>query len=539
MTRPFSRPRARFGRSALALASGLALVAGTGFAANAAPTFDTSNNNSSKKLRAAVTVDKVVGHLTALDAIAEANGNTRASGTEGYADSVDYIVAKLRAAGYSPTVQPFLFPYFAELSPAVLERTEPLGTTYGADDVATMTFSGAGDVLGAIEAVDTNGTASATGTSGCEASDFAGFTPGSIALVQRGSCTFAVKATHAAAAGAAAVVVFNTGVGANTGAVAGTLGEPGIVDIPVVGASFAAGVDLIGEDVAGRVAADTVSENRETYNVVAETSTGNPDNVVMVGAHLDSVLAGPGINDNGTGSAGILAVAEGMSKVKTANKVRFAWWGAEEEGLLGSEFYVADLAEKGGLDAVGLYLNFDMIGSPNFGRFVYDGDNSAFPVGPDAAAGPEGSGQIEQDFHDYFASQGLASGETAFSGRSDYGPFIAQGIPAGGLFTGAEGIKTAEQATLFGGVAGAPYDACYHAACDDTNNLSLEALDQMSDAVAHLTVTYAESTFGVNGAGAPVKGKGKKDRFEGNPLGGGTESGGGLHPEHDHEAADR
>ncbi|WP_434992822.1 M28 family peptidase [Arthrobacter sp. Ld5] len=534
-------PRAHLGRSALVLAGSVALVASGSFAANAAPTYDSSTNNSSKKLRTAVTVEKVVGHLTALDAIAEANGNTRASGTEGYSASVDYVVGKLTAAGYSPTVQPFTFPFFAELSPAVLEQTTPDDVTYGPDDVATMTYSGAGTAVGSIEAVDTTGTASATGTSGCEAADFAGFTAGSIALVQRGSCTFAVKAANAEAAGASAVIIFNTGVGANTGAVAGTLGAPDLVGIPVVGASFAAGTGLIGDDVTGRVVVDTISENRETYNVIAETAGGDPDNVVMVGAHLDSVLAGPGINDNGTGSAGILAVAEGMSKVKTANKVRFAWWGAEEEGLLGAEHYVGDLVAKGELDSVGLYLNFDMIGSPNFGRFVYDGDNSAFPVGPGAAEGPAGSGQIEQDFHDYFASVGLASGETAFSGRSDYGPFIAEGIPAGGLFTGAEGIKTPEQAVLFGGVAGAPYDACYHAACDDTNNLSIQALDQLSDAIAHLTVTYAMSTADVNGAGAPVKGKGPKDRFEGNPLGGGTESGGGLHPEHDHdhEVADR
>ncbi|MHA7282305.1 M28 family peptidase [Arthrobacter sp. TMS2-4] len=538
---PSLPPRAHLGRSALVLAGSVALVAGGSLAANAAPTYDSSTNSSSKKLRTAVTVEKVVGHLTALDAIAEANGDTRASGTKGYSDSVDYIVGKLTAAGYTPTVQSFTFPFFAELSPAVLEQSTPDDVTYGPDDVATMTYSGAGSASGSIETVDTTGTASAAGTSGCEAADFAGFTAGSIALVQRGGCTFAAKAANAEQAGATAVVIFNTGVGANTGAVAGTLGAPDLVGIPVVGASFAAGTSLIGDDVTGRVVVDTISENRETYNVIAETATGSSDNVVMVGAHLDSVLAGPGINDNGTGSAGILAVAEGMSKVKTANKVRFAWWGAEEEGLLGSEHYVGDLLAKGELDSVGLYLNFDMIGSPNFGRFVYDGDNSAFPVGPGSAPGPDGSGQIEQDFHDYFASVGLASGETAFSGRSDYGPFIAEGIPAGGLFTGAEGIKTPEQAVLFGGVAGAPYDACYHAACDDTNNLSIEALDQLSDAIAHLTVTYAMSTADVNGAGAPVKGSSTKDRFEGNPLGGGTESGGGLHPEHDHdhEVADR
>ncbi|MBG6183692.1 Zn-dependent M28 family amino/carboxypeptidase [Arthrobacter sp. CAN_A214] len=534
-------PRARIARVGLALAGGLALVASGGLAANAGPTHENSNNNTTQKLRTAVSVENVVGHLDALDTIAEANDNTRASGTKGYSESVGYIVDKLKAAGYSPTIQTFKFPFYAQLSAPVLAQTSPTPTSYAADTFATMTYSGSGDVSGAITAVDTAGVASATNTSGCEAADFAGFEPGSIALVQRGTCPFSQKALNAETAGAGAVVIFNTGVGGNTGPIAGTLGAPGVVSIPVLGASYATGTSLIGDAVTARVATETISENRDTYNILAETATGDSDNVVMVGAHLDSVVAGPGINDNGSGSAAILAVAESMQKVKTTNQVRFAWWGAEELGLLGAEHYVTDLVENGALDEVGLYLNFDMIGSTNFGRFVYDGDNSAFEVGPNAAEGPEGSGQIEQDFHDYFASAGLASGETAFSGRSDYGPFIAEGIPAGGLFTGAEGIKTPEQATLFGGTAGKPYDACYHIACDDETNLSIEALDQMSDAVAHLTLTYAMNTVGVNGAGSAKGNFKQKESFDGNPLGGGTESGGGLHPEHDHdsELADR
>lgn len=533
--------RAHFGRASLAFAGGLALVASGGLAATAGPTHENSNNNTSEKLRSAVSVDRVVGHLDALDAIADANGGTRASGTQGYDDSVAYVVGKLQAAGYSPVVQEFTFPYFQQLSPSVLTQTSPDSQVYAADSFATMTYSGAGNAVGTITTVDTTGTVSATNTSGCEAADFDGFAAGSIALVQRGSCPFAQKASNAEAAGATAVVIFNTGLEGSTGPINGTLGAPGI-GIPVLGASYDVGVGLIGENATGTVVVDTISENRPTYNVLAETASGDADNVVMVGAHLDSVVAGAGINDNGTGSAAILAVAESMQKVKTANKVRFAWWGAEEQGLLGAEHYVADLAASGELDRVGLYLNFDMIGSSNFGRFVYDGDNSAFPVGPGAAEGPEGSGQIEQDFHDYFAAEGLPSGETAFSGRSDYGPFIAEGIPAGGLFTGAEGIKTEEQAALFGGVAGAPYDACYHAECDDLSNVSVESLDQMSDAIAHLTLTYAMNTTAVNGVGDNVKGNFKqKGGFEGNPLGGGTESGGGLHPEHDHdhELADR
>ena len=108
-------------------------------------------------------------------------------------------------------------------------------------------------------------------------------------------------------------------------------------------------------------------------------------------------------------------------------------------------------------------------------------------------------------FLDYFASQGLSTVPSEFDGRSDYFGFISNGIPAGGLFTGAEGVKTAEEAELFGGTAGAAYDACYHSACDDITNINAEVLEQMADAIAHSTLTFAETTSAINGTG---KGKG-------------------------------
>ena len=212
----------------------------------------------------------------------------------------------------------------------------------------------------------------------------------------------------------------------------------------------------------------------------------------VVGAHFDSVLAGPGINDNGSGTSTILEIAEELSEAgtKPRQKLRFAFWGAEESGLLGSEHYVEQLSN----DEVGdLYanLNFDMLGSPNYVRFVYDGDGSHTPV-----AGPAGSGQIEDIFTRYFASQGLASEPTEFSGRSDYGPFIAVGVPAGGLFSGAEGVKTAAQQAVYGGTTGAPYDPCYHQACDTINNVSTKALFELGDAAAHATLTLARTRTG-------------------------------------------
>jgi Zn-dependent M28 family amino/carboxypeptidase len=243
------------------------------------------------------------------------------------------------------------------------------------------------------------------------------------------------------------------------------------------------------------LAADTFAEIRTTRNVIAETATGDPNRVIVVGAHLDSVTAGPGINDNGSGSATILEVAEVFAAQgrEARNKLRFMWYGAEEFNLLGSAFYVNNLSQAE-RDKIELMLNFDMIGSPNFVRFVYDGNNSA----GGGAVGPAGSGAIEQLFLDYFTSQGLATDPTPFNGRSDYGPFIGAGIPAGGLFTGAEGLKTAAQATTYGGTVGQQYDPCYHQACDTFANNNDTALDQMSDAVAHAVLLFSKRNFAKN-----------------------------------------
>jgi Zn-dependent M28 family amino/carboxypeptidase len=273
-----------------------------------------------------------------------------------------------------------------------------------------------------------------------------------------------------------------------------------------VGASFANGAALAQAGTTARVNVDP-PENITVQNVLAESKSGNPNNVVMAGAHLDSVIRGPGINDNGSGSAALLEVAEQMAKVNPRNKVRFAWWGAEEAGLVGSTAYVNSLssAEK---DKIALYLNFDMVGSPNHVFFIYDGDNSDATGAP---AGPPGSAAIEKTFERYFDSVNVPFKGTDFSGRSDYGPFIAVSIPSGGLFTGAEGIKTAEEAAIWGGTAGQQYDPCYHLACDTYANNNNFALDTNSDAIAFAVLQYAMNTSDVNG----VKGKGN---FKVNPV---------------------
>ncbi|GGM59815.1 M28 family metallopeptidase [Dactylosporangium sucinum] len=228
------------------------------------------------------------------------------------------------------------------------------------------------------------------------------------------------------------------------------------------------------------------------YNLIADWPGGDPNDVLMVGAHLDSVTAGPGINDNGSGSSANLEVALEVARqhLTTTKHLRFGWWGAEELGLRGSSAYVSSLSATERSKIKG-YLNFDMVGSPNPGYFVYDGDNSD---GTGAGPGPAGSAALEKVLQDYFTSIGVPTEGTDFDGRSDYGPFINAGIPAGGTFTGAEGRKSAAQAAKWGGTSGTAFDRCYHSSCDTTANIDDTALDRNADAIAHAVWTLAAGT---------------------------------------------
>jgi len=469
----------------------------------------------SQGFRKAVKLGGIREHQSAWQTFATANGGSRVSGTGGFDDSAQYVYDKMAAAGYDVSFQEFTFLFVGDKSPPVLQRiTAPAATFVDGVDFATMSYSGSGDVTAAVSAVDlvVPSPAPNASTSGCEAADFAGFPAGNIALMQRGTCTFRVKALNALAAGASGAIIFNEGNPGRTAIIFGTLSPP-VVGLPTVGATFALGDNLRNGVLTGptgvtiRLKTDVLAENRSTRNVIAETPDGDPNRVVVVGAHLDSVTRGPGINDNGSGSATILEVAEQFAAQgrEARNKLRFMWYGAEEFGLIGSTFYVNSLSQAE-RDRIELMLNFDMVGSPNFVRFVYDGDNSAFPPGPGGVQpGPPGSKEIEQVFLDYFAGVGLKNEPTPFNGRSDYGPFIATGvgIPAGGLFTGAEGAKTAQQAIDYGGTAGVQYDPCYHLACDTflgtgggtAPGLGLTGLDQMSDAVAHSVLLFSKRNF--------------------------------------------
>src|SRR4028118_2201576 len=228
---------------------------------------------------------------------------------------------------------------------------------------------------------------------------------------------------------------------------------------------------------------------KTTSNVIAETTAGDPAHTIVVGAHLDS-KKNPGINDNASSVASVLEIARQMSDlgIRPANRVRFAFWGAEEPApyLLGSKYYVNHLSPEQ-FDATEMYLNFDSLASTNYVRFVYDGNNLRTPS-------PAGSAEIEKVFTDYYAAVGLPTKGTLKT-NSDHAPFREAGIPIGYLTTDARRLKTEQEAAVYGGTAGEPYDPCYHKTCDTLDNVSPTALGQKHAGADHEALTLANRVY--------------------------------------------
>jgi len=450
-----------------------------------------------------VDIDDLMVHLQALQDIADANDSNRGATTPGFDASVDYVTDQLEEVGYAVSLHEFTITGEVVNQPPEMELLSDGTVFVEGVDFTTMTYSGSAEVVGPVIPVDLQlppGPVANDSSSGCEPGDFFGFPEGGIALIQRGSCSFRDKAELAVAAGASAVLVFNEGQAGRTGLFAATLGEGDLVDTPVMVLTFAAGETLAEAADAGdtnlRVLADTELVDMPTVNVIAETA-GVTEDVVVVGAHLDSVTQGPGINDNGSGAMLVLEMARAVAReeISTNNTIRWVLWGGEELGLLGSFDYVRGLnsSEKSNILA---NLNFDMVASPNPVRFVYDGDGS-----DSSESGPVGSGQIEAMFNDWFEALDMQTQPTPFDGRSDYGPFIWAGIPAGGLFTGAEQRKTEAQEEAYGGTSGLAYDACYHQGCDTIENVDPGVYAEMAAAAGHSVLSLAnlEGGFGVDG----------------------------------------
>ncbi|RPA75258.1 leupeptin-inactivating enzyme 1 precursor [Ascobolus immersus RN42] len=415
--------------------------------------------------------------LKSLYNIALANGGNRAFGLPGYKASVDHILAELKKYKRTLDITTQEFPaLFAQVEDIELYEVDASGAKVG-DSIYVygLTYSPSTDPEGLTGSVAWG----PDGLPGCSADGYADQdVKDKIVLTSRFRCpdatTLAGRVKAAVAAGAKAVIVYND---VPTKVTAGSLSAPDPVNLrPAgfinadVGNAFKTRIQA-GEDVRFYFRQIQTIETRNTWNVMAETKKGDPNAVIAFGGHLDSVQAGPGINDDGSGSALVLALAKAASFYRPNLKLRFHWWGAEENGLLGSEAYVASLspAEKKKIRA---YLNFDMVSRGYFG--VFDGDGSTH-----GTAGAAGSGKIEEILAEYLSKKEKVTVQPAvFTGGSDYASFMSEGIPVGGLHTGT----------------GVEQDPCYHQECDTFMNANLTVLTKNAKAAA-----YAMARLGMEG----------------------------------------
>lgn len=440
-------------------------------------------------LKGKVTTDAMMAHLSKLQDIANANNGTRAVGTPGYEASVDYVVNTLRDSGFDVQTPEFSARVFHAEKPELTVGGRPV-------DARALDFSlgtPPGGVSGPLVAAPAN-------SLGCAAADY-GDLPvrGAVVLVDRGTCPFAQKEDAAAQRGAVAMIIADN---VDEEQMGGTLGPTTEVKIPVLSVTKSTGVQLRGQPGPTTIKLDASAQSFKARNVIAQTKTGSDANVVMAGAHLDSVPEGPGINDNGSGVAAVLETAVRLgSSPPVHNKLRFGFWGAEELGLIGSRNYVESL-DLAALKNIALYLNFDMLASPNPGYFTYDGDQSLPMDARGKPVVPEGSAGIERTLVAYLKSAGKTAQDTSFDGRSDYDGFTLAGIPAGGLFSGAEGKMSADQAKLWGGTADQPFDPNYHQKGDTLDHIDRTALGINGGGVAYALGFYAQDLSGHNGVPA-------------------------------------
>jgi Zn-dependent M28 family amino/carboxypeptidase len=389
-----------------------------------------------------------MGNLKAFDSIAKANGGNRAFGLPGYAASVDYMLAKTQNTHFKTWTQEF---------PALFNRVDSIEFSVSNSSYRVIGLSYSPSTT--PEGLTLPLVLGASGPEGCTNAAYDNLdVEGKIVLVQRGACpdgtTLAGRMKPAAAAGASAVIIYASDTANVTG---GTLSNPNPEYVPTGYINLADAQPLVarlqaGETIEAYFQQTQTLETRMTQNVFTETKDGDPTNVIMLGAHLDSVQAGAGINDDGSGSTLILEIAKALRKFNVKNKVRFAWWGAEENGLLGSKYYTQNLNATEANNIL-TYLNFDMVSRGYFG--VFDGDGSTFNL-----TGAPGSAAIEKLFVEHFQKEGVNVTAARFTGGSDYQSFMNIGKPVGGLHTGT----------------GIEQDPCYHQACDTIDNPNPETL---------------------------------------------------------------
>ncbi len=494
------------------------------------------DNNTASKLLECIRTADLWHHLSAFQAIADAHPGpdghpSRNSGEPGYKASVDYVARLMRAAGYHVTVQPYTFFYFSYLGTPTLREVSPTphnftlvtdwqpGKSGGTADAAIQPAGG----------IILPPTPTPTSASGCTAADFAGFMPGRVALIQRGTCTFGVKVQNAQAAGAAGVIIFNEGNPGRTSVPGGTLtdanGNRITPTIPVAFTDFANGTDLLNQYNAAVVGATALPKvqldvksitdpNRVDYNVIADSPYGDPNHTVVVDAHLDAIF-GAGILDNASGSATILDIAQMIRKVHTTNRLRFIWFGGEELGLLGSKFYVNNLSPTE-LGKISYDLDADVTSTPNYIVGVLDPAGVDFFTRtvttqfPPAVYQPS---QIARDQGiDFFNGIGK-NHELISPDGTDAFTFNMAGVPASGVLTGQDCCKTPQDVSLFGGTLGnfegnlgATDGGCVDNPfrwCDNLSNNDPRVFTFMSKGFANMVFNMAFHPFD-SGAGRPA-----------------------------------
>ena len=520
--------RRRGGRLALATAAAVAVAWGLPMAAssaNATPSLSNANpracanrvNNTPQKLVDCVTKDDLWAHMVKFQQIADANPGadghpSRNSGEPGYKASADYVADVMRSAGYQVTLQEYKFHYFSFVGTPVMREVSPtprdfgLGTEFNPGPVAGSTTAKLQPVGGIVVPA----TPTPSSASGCAATDFAGFVAGNIALIQRGTCTFAQKVANAEAAGASATVIFNEGNPGRTGLFSGSLA--GTEQHPVLFTSYDVGTQLLAQYSPGVGPVLTVDvqaiddPNRSDWNVIADSRGGDPNNVLVIDAHLDAIY-GAGMLDNASGSAAILDIAQQLKNTNTRNKLRFIWFGGEELGLLGSDFYVNTLPATE-LAKIKFDLDADVLATPNYVAGVLDPKDGVQLFGRDPGTPMDPSiwapSAIARDYGIQYLSS-IGQNSILFSADgTDAFMFQLAGIPASGVLTGQDCCKLASDVALFGGFEGnfegtVPGDdgGCVDNPfrwCDNLSNNDPEVLTFMSKAFANMVGHMAYDT---------------------------------------------
>lgn len=523
--------------------------AGTQAKAPAPPTnsaCETRNNDTTIKLLQCIRKDPLWKHMVAFQNIANAHPGpdghpSRNIGEPGYLASAQYVAAKMKAAGYRVQLQPYTVPYFNYTAMAYFDQAAPASTSYALRaDWNPATYSGSGNVTAAVQPVGgilIPAPSSPTNQSGCDASDFAGFVPGNIALIQRGWCGYWRKVHNAEVAGAVGVIIFNEGSTGRTGALRGFLAAYNPVSIPVAMASYDIGVDFYtkynnAQNPTAHIDVQTIHDPyRADYNVIADSPYGDPNRVVVVEGHLDAIY-GAGMLDSASGSATILETGLKMSHTKTLNQLRYVWFGGEELGLYGSEHYVFNLSDQDAAKIV-FDIDSDVTATPNYVMAIADPANAG--NAPDwGPALIEASQRGNNYFREYFNANNLPYVDWSNEGTDSW-MFSWRNIPNTGILTGQDCCKEQYEVDLFGGSLGNyegnlnSYDGGFvdrpFLWGDNLDNNDPWVLETVTKAFAYVTwklandATLSSLNTGLAKSAAPTKAAARPVPAKRNPIG--------------------